>query len=47
MTMYGFLLKRLPKSVAQVIMVAWYLILIVLVFRKFDISSAEFRYIGL
>lgn len=45
--MYGFLLKRLPASVAQVIMVAWYLLLIVLVFRKFNISPAAFRYIVL
>lgn len=45
--MYGFLLKLFPPPVAQAIMVIWYLILIVLVFRKFDVSPAEFRYIAL
>jgi uncharacterized integral membrane protein len=45
--MYGFLLKRLPASVAQLLMIAWYILLIVLVFRKFNISPAIFRYITL
>ena len=45
--MYGYLLKRLPAPVAQAVMVVWYLLLIVLVFRKFSLSPAEFRYITL
>ena len=45
--MYSFLLKRLPAPVAQVIMVLWYLVLIVMVFRKFDLAQPAFRYIQL
>jgi hypothetical protein len=45
--MYGFLLRRLPAPVARALMVLWYLLLIVLVFRKFNMAQPEFRYIQL
>lgn len=47
MNLYGFLLKRLPAAVAQMLMVVWYLLLIFIVFRTFSMPPDEFRYIAL
>ena len=45
--MYSLLRKLLPERAANVLIVAWYVALIVLIFMLWFAPQAEFRYIRL
>jgi len=45
--MYPFLCRHVPRPLADLLIVIWYVLLIVLVAAGFSISPAEFRYINL
>jgi hypothetical protein len=45
--MYALLLKLFPPRVADIIMVVWYAVLILLVCRWFILPAAEFRYLNI
>lgn len=45
--MYVFLCKFLPASIANIIMVAWYVTLTIYVIAYSSVTVAEFRYLNL
>ena len=42
--MYGFLLRYMPPWAAEVVLILWYIVLIVMILRALDAPSGEFRY---
>jgi hypothetical protein len=45
--MYRFLCRHLPRPLANVAIIIWYVLLVVLVVAGFSIPQAEFRYLNL
>ena len=42
--MYDLLLRFLPRQIANVALIIWYAILLLLIFLAWDLPQAEFRY---
>jgi len=45
--MYDFLLKYFPKTTADILIVAWYAVLMILVYLFYTTDVAQFKYIEL
>ncbi len=45
--MYRFLSNRMPEPLAQIIMVVWYTVLLVLILVCGEIPELPFRYLGI